>query len=70
MPWLPNSPLAIRGRCQRNCDPAILQGKIIVDQMVGHILQIENGLVKRFDIRGSQGQPIREEVKRPRCTPQ
>ena len=30
-----------------------LQGKIIVDQMVGHIFQIENGLVKRFDIRGA-----------------
>ena len=29
------------------------QGKIIVDQMVGHIFQIENGLVKRFDIRGA-----------------
>jgi len=30
-----------------------LQGKTIVDQMVGHIFQIENGLVKRFDIRGA-----------------
>jgi ketosteroid isomerase-like protein len=30
-----------------------LQGKIIVDQMVGHIFQIEDGLVKRFDIRGA-----------------
>jgi hypothetical protein len=29
-----------------------LQGNVIVDQMVGHIFQIENGLVKRFDIRG------------------
>jgi nuclear transport factor 2 (NTF2) superfamily protein len=29
-----------------------LQGKVLVDQMVGHIFQIENGLVKRFDIRG------------------
>jgi SnoaL-like domain len=28
------------------------QGNVIVDQMVGHIFQIENGLVKRFDIRG------------------
>ena len=30
-----------------------LQGKIIVDKMVGHIFQIANGLVKRFDIRGA-----------------
>src|ERR1700740_2981023 len=30
-----------------------LQGNVIVDQMVGHIFQIENGLVKRFDIRGA-----------------
>ena len=29
-----------------------LQGKVLVDQMVGHIFQIEHGLVKRFDIRG------------------
>jgi ketosteroid isomerase-like protein len=29
-----------------------LQGNVIVDQMVGHIFQIENGLVRRFDIRG------------------
>jgi hypothetical protein len=30
-----------------------LQGDVIVDQMVGHIFQIENELVKRFDIRGA-----------------
>lgn len=30
-----------------------LQGNVLVDQMVGHIFKIENGLVKRFDIRGS-----------------
>jgi hypothetical protein len=30
-----------------------LQGDVLVDQMVGHIFRIENGLVKRFDIRGS-----------------
>jgi hypothetical protein len=30
-----------------------LQGKVLVDQMVGHIFWIEDGLVKRFDIRGS-----------------
>jgi ketosteroid isomerase-like protein len=28
-----------------------LAGKLLVDQMVGHIFRIENGLVKRFDIR-------------------
>ncbi len=30
-----------------------LQGKVLVDQRVGHIFRIENGLVKRFDIRGA-----------------
>jgi hypothetical protein len=30
-----------------------LQGKLLADQMVGHIFQIENGLVRRFDIRGA-----------------
>jgi ketosteroid isomerase-like protein len=30
-----------------------LQGEVLVDQMVGHIFQIEDGLVKRFDIRGA-----------------
>jgi hypothetical protein len=30
-----------------------LQGKLLVDQMVGHIFLIENGLVRRFDIRGA-----------------
>jgi hypothetical protein len=30
-----------------------LQGQVLVDQMVGHIFQIEDGLVKRFDIRGA-----------------
>jgi ketosteroid isomerase-like protein len=30
-----------------------LQGNVLVDQMVGHIFRIENGLVKRFDIRGA-----------------
>ena len=29
-----------------------LQGNVMVDKMVGHIFQVENGLVKRFDIRG------------------
>lgn len=30
-----------------------LQGNLLADQMVGHIFQVENGLIKRFDIRGS-----------------
>jgi nuclear transport factor 2 (NTF2) superfamily protein len=30
-----------------------LQGNLLVDQMVAHIFQIENGLVRRFDIRGA-----------------
>ena len=28
-----------------------LQGAVLVDQMVGHIFRIENGLIMRFDIR-------------------
>lgn len=28
-----------------------LEGKLVVDQMVGHIFQFEDGLIKRFDIR-------------------
>jgi len=27
-----------------------LQGMVLVDQMVGHIFRIENGLITRFDI--------------------
>jgi hypothetical protein len=30
-----------------------LQGNVLADQMVGHIFRLENGLVKRFDIRRS-----------------
>jgi ketosteroid isomerase-like protein len=30
-----------------------LQGNVLADQMVGHIFRFENGLVKRFDIRGT-----------------
>jgi hypothetical protein len=30
-----------------------LQGNLLVDQMVGHIFRIEDGLVRRFDIRGA-----------------
>jgi ketosteroid isomerase-like protein len=30
-----------------------LQGALLVDQMVGHIFRIENGLITRFDIRGA-----------------
>lgn len=29
-----------------------LDGNLLADKMVGHIFRIENGLVKRFDIRG------------------
>jgi nuclear transport factor 2 (NTF2) superfamily protein len=28
-------------------------GNLLVDQMVGHIFQLQNGLVKRFNIRGA-----------------
>jgi ketosteroid isomerase-like protein len=28
-----------------------LQGAVVVDEMVGHIFRIENGLITRFDIR-------------------
>ena len=30
-----------------------LQGAVLVDQMVGHIFRIEDGLITRFDIRGA-----------------
>ena len=30
-----------------------LEGKLLADRMVGHIFRIENGAVKRFDIRGA-----------------
>ena len=30
-----------------------LQGTVLVDQMVGHIFRIEDGLITRFDIRGA-----------------
>ena len=30
-----------------------LQGNLLVDQTVGHIFRIEDGLIKRFDIRES-----------------
>jgi hypothetical protein len=29
-----------------------LNGNLLADKMVGHIFRIENGLIKRFDIRG------------------
>jgi nuclear transport factor 2 (NTF2) superfamily protein len=32
------------------CD---LSGKILEDKMVGHVFRVENGLIKRFDIRGT-----------------
>jgi hypothetical protein len=30
-----------------------LEGRVLADQMVGHIFRLEDGLIKRFDIRGS-----------------
>jgi len=30
-----------------------LNGNLLADKMVGHVFRIENGLIKRFDIRGS-----------------
>src|ERR1700733_10898613 len=30
-----------------------LEGNLLVDQMVGHIFRLENGLIRRFDIRES-----------------
>ena len=30
-----------------------LDGRLLADKMVGHIFQMENGLIKRFDIRGA-----------------
>jgi hypothetical protein len=28
-----------------------LNGNLLADKMVGHVFRIENGLIKRFDIR-------------------
>ena len=30
-----------------------LKGSLLADKMVGHVFRIENGLIKRFDIRGA-----------------
>jgi nuclear transport factor 2 (NTF2) superfamily protein len=30
-----------------------LSGNLLADKVVGHMFRIENGLIKRFDIRGS-----------------
>jgi hypothetical protein len=30
-----------------------LEGKVLMDGMVGHLFTLEDGLVKRFDIRGA-----------------
>jgi ketosteroid isomerase-like protein len=30
-----------------------LNGNLLADKMVGHVFRIENGLIKRFDIRGA-----------------
>lgn len=32
------------------------EGRLLMDQMVGHIFQFENGLIRRFDIRGAENQ--------------
>jgi hypothetical protein len=32
-----------------------LNGNLLTDKMVGHMFRIENGLIKRFDIRGQRG---------------
>jgi hypothetical protein len=40
-----------------------LKGNLLSDKMVGHIFQVEDGLVKRFDIGGSgenRGQSTRD----------
>jgi hypothetical protein len=29
-----------------------LNGNLLADKMVGHMFRIENGVIKRFDIRG------------------
>jgi hypothetical protein len=29
-----------------------LKGNLLADQMVGHVFRVENGWIKRFDIRG------------------
>jgi ketosteroid isomerase-like protein len=33
-----------------------LDGKLLQDKMVGHVFRIENGLIRRFDIRETSGQ--------------
>jgi hypothetical protein len=33
-----------------------LNGSLLLDQMVGHIFRLEDGLVRRFDIRDATGQ--------------
>ncbi len=30
-----------------------LKGNLLADKMVGHVFRVENGLVRRFDIRGA-----------------
>lgn len=30
-----------------------LNGNLLADKMVGHVFRMENGLIKRFDIRGA-----------------
>ena len=33
-----------------------LSGRLLVDQMVGHVFQFDGALVKRFDIRGAEAE--------------
>ena len=37
-------------------------GELLVDQMVGHIFRIEDGLIRRFDIRGAVSAQPEEKV--------
>jgi len=34
-----------------------LSGNLLMDQMVGHIFRVEDGLIRRFDIRGQDESP-------------
>ena len=35
-----------------------LNGNLLADEQVGHVFRIENGLVKRFDIRDAHGSDL------------
>jgi hypothetical protein len=40
-----------------------LQGDMLADPMAGHIFQIEDNLVRRFDIRGAEPPPIQKNAQ-------